>query len=249
MSERDELVLAYRILAAHGVVDAYGHVSLRAARNPERYLLARAMAPELVTADDILEFDLDSNPVTDSGAALYLERFIHGEIFRNRPDVNAVVHNHSPSVIPFGVTEVALRPLFNTAAFIGEGIPTFEIRDFQDSGDIIVKTPHLGRSLAQILGAKPAALMRGHGAVVVADSLMLAVVRSVYLELSAKLQMQAMLIAGTGGKIVYLDAREVSAVSGRQASAGTWKRSWELWRVKAQAQIDSERRPKRRRGI
>lgn len=247
MGERDELVLAYRILAAHGVVDAYGHVSLRRAANPQRYLLARAMAPELVTADDILEFDLDSNPVRDEGAALYLERYIHGEIFKRRPDVNAVVHNHSPSVIPFGVTTVPLRPLFNTAAFIGEGVPVFEIRDFQESGDIIVKTPRLGGALAGTLGAKPAALMRGHGAVVVGDSLMLAVVRSVYLELSARLQMQAMLIAGPGGPIVYLDAREVAATGGRQAAAGTWKRSWELWCRKAQAQIEAETRTKRRR--
>ncbi len=247
MSECDELVLAYRILAAHGVVDAYGHVSLRTAANPQRYLLARSMAPELVTADDILEFDLDSNPISDPGMPLYLERYIHGEIFKSRPDVNAVVHNHSPSVIPFGVTDVPLRPLFNTAAFVGEGVPTFEIRDFQDSGDIIVKTPYLGRSLAVILGTRPAALMRGHGAVVVADSLMLAVVRSVYLELSAKLQMQAMLIAGPNGKIAYFDAREVAAVGSRQASAGTWKRTWELWCRKAQAQIDSERAPTRRR--
>ena len=124
MSEREDLVLAYRILAAHGVVDAYGHVSLRTAKNPKRYLLARAMAPELVTTDDILEFDLDSNPVRDPRVALYLERYIHGEIFKSRPDINAVVHNHSPSVIPFGVTTVPLRPLFNTGAFIGEGVPT-----------------------------------------------------------------------------------------------------------------------------
>src|ERR1700730_8821743 len=134
MSEREDLVLAYRILAAHGVVDAYGHVSLRTAKTPERYLLARAMAPELVTADDILEFDLDSNPVKDPGVALYLERYIHGEILKHRPEVNAVVHNHSPTVIPFGITTVPLRPLCNTAAFIGEGVPVFEVRDFQDSG-------------------------------------------------------------------------------------------------------------------
>jgi len=247
MSERDDLVLAYRILAAHGVVDAYGHVSLRTARNPARYLLARAMAPELVTADDIIEFDLDSNPVKDPGVALYLERYIHGEIFKLRPDINAVVHNHSPSVIPFGVTNVPLRPLFNTAAFIGDGVPTFEIRDFQDSGDIIVKTPYLGLSLAKTLGERPAALMRGHGAVVVGESLMLAVVRSVYLERSAKLQMQAMLIAGAGGKIVYLDEREAAATGARQASAGTWKRTWELWCIKARAQIESEQKAKRRR--
>jgi ribulose-5-phosphate 4-epimerase/fuculose-1-phosphate aldolase len=247
MSEREDLVLAYRILAAHRVVDAYGHVSLRTAKNPQRYLLARAMAPELVTADDIVEFDLDSNAVADPGVALYLERYIHGEIFKCRPDINAVVHNHSPSVIPFGVTTVPLRPLFNTGAFIGEGVPTFEIRDFQESGDLIIKTPHLGWSLAKTLGAKPAALMRGHGAVVVGESLMLAVVRSVYLELSAKLQMQAMLIAGPGGHIVYLDAREVAVTSGRQASAGTWKRTWDLWCIKARAQIDMERKAKRRR--
>jgi len=249
MSEREELVLAYRILAAHGVVDAYGHVSLRTAANPHRYLLARAMAPELVTIDDILEFDLDSNPIKDlgSGVSLYLERYIHGEIFKHRADVNAVVHNHSPSVIPFGVTAVPLRPLFNTGAFIGEGVPTFEIRDFQESGDIIVKTPELGQALAATLGKKPAALMRGHGAVVVGDNLMLAVVRSVYLELTAKLQMQAMLIAGPGGPIVYLDEREVAATGSRQASAGTWKRAWDLWCIKARAQIEAEERAKRRR--
>jgi ribulose-5-phosphate 4-epimerase/fuculose-1-phosphate aldolase len=247
MTEREELVLAYRILAAHGVVDAYGHVSLRTAKNPGRYLLARAMAPELVTADDIFEFDLDSNAVGDPGVSLYLERFIHGEIFKHRPDVNAVVHNHSPSVIPFGATTVPMRPLFNTGAFIGEGVPTFEIRDFQESGDLLIKSPHLGHAPATTLGGKPAALMRGHGAVVVGDSLMLAVVRSVYLERSAQLQMQAMLIAGPGGKVVYLDEREVATINARQASAGTWGRTWELWCVKARAQIESERRARRPR--
>jgi ribulose-5-phosphate 4-epimerase/fuculose-1-phosphate aldolase len=247
MSEREDLVLAYRILAAHGVVDAYGHVSLRTAWNPKRYLLARAMAPELVTTDDIVEFDLDSNPVKDPGTSLYLERYIHGEIFKSRPDINAVVHNHSPSVIPFGVTTVPLRPLFNTGAFVGEGVPTFEIRDFQESGDLLINTPHLGHSLATTLGAKPAARMGGHGAVVVAESLMLAVVRSVYLELSAKLQMQAMLIAGPGGNIVYLDEREVATISARQNAAGTWQRTWDLWCIKARAQIDMEQKAKRRR--
>src|SRR5690349_12991301 len=129
MSQTEDLVLAYRILAAHGVVDAYGHVSVRSEHDPHRYLLARAMAPELVTTDDICEFDLDSNVIRDPGASLYLERYIHGEIFKSRPEVMAVVHNHSPSVIPFGVTTVPLRPLFNTGAFVGEGIPTFEVRD------------------------------------------------------------------------------------------------------------------------
>src|SRR5579871_1675800 len=247
MSQTEDLVLAYRILAAHGVVDAYGHVSVRSQRDPHRYLLARAMAPELVTTDDICEFDLDSNVIHDPGAALYLERYIHGEIYKTRPEVMSVVHNHSPSVIPFGVTTVPLRPLFNTGAFVGEGIPTFEVRDFQESGDLIIKTPHLGASLAKVLGPKPAALMRGHGSVVVGDSLMIAVVRSVYLELSAKLQMQAMLIAGPNGKIVYLDDKEVAATSGRQSSAGTWSRTWDLWCAKARAQIAAEQSAKRRR--
>jgi ribulose-5-phosphate 4-epimerase/fuculose-1-phosphate aldolase len=247
MSEREDLALAYRILASHGVVDAYGHVSLRTAKDPRRYLLARAMAPELVTPDDIVEFDLDSNPVKDPGVSLYLERFIHGEVFKHRPDINAVVHNHSPSVIPFGVTTVPLRPLFNTGAFVGAGVPIFEIRDFQESGDLIIKSPHLGHSLATILGPKPAALMRGHGAVVVGDTLMLAVVRSIYLELTAKLQMQAMLIAGPGGPIVYLDEREVATIGARQSSANTWQRTWDLWCIKARAQMAAERRSKRRK--
>jgi HCOMODA/2-hydroxy-3-carboxy-muconic semialdehyde decarboxylase len=134
-----------------------------------------------------------------------------------------------------------MRPLFNTGAFVGEGIPTFEIRDFQPSGDIIIKTPHLGKALATTLGRKPAALMRGHGSVVVGPSLMLAVVRSVYLELSARLQMQAILLAGPGGHVNYLDEQEVSFTSARQNSARTWERTWHLWTTKARAQLAAER--------
>ena len=239
-----DLALSYRILAEHGVVDAYGHVSARSTRDPERYLLSRALAPERVTPADIMEFDLDSSPIAARGRAIYLERFIHGEIYKLRPDVQAIVHNHSPSVIPFGVTEVKLKPLFNTGAFVGLGVPTFEIRDFQESGDIIVKTPHLGRALGGVLGDKPAALMRGHGSVVVGGSLPAAVIRSIYLELSAKLQMQAMLIAGPGGKITFLDEREVAETMARQDSARTWARSWDLWRAKALRQMQAERRRK-----
>ena len=242
-----DLVTANHILADQGVVDGFGHVSVRSVQNPNHYFISRSKAPALVTADDIMEFDLDDTPVDPRGRTSYLERFIHSEIYKVRPDVNSVVHTHSPAVIPFGVTAVPLRPMFNTGAFIGEGVPTFEIRNFQESGDLIIKTPHLGHSLARTLGPSPAALMRGHGAVVVGESLMTAVIRSVYLELSAKLQMQAMLIAGPGGNIVYLDEREVAATSGRQTSAGTWQRTWDLWCKKAQAQIDREHRSKRRR--
>src|SRR5512145_1161313 len=126
--ELEDLVAAYRILAAHGVIDAYGHVSLRSPRNPGRYYLARSLAPERVQVEDLIEYDLDSQPLDAAGRESVLERFIHGEIYRARPEVKCVVHNHSPSVVPFSVTEVPMRALYHMAAFVGEGLPNFEIR-------------------------------------------------------------------------------------------------------------------------
>ncbi|HVB89269.1 MAG TPA: class II aldolase/adducin family protein, partial [Beijerinckiaceae bacterium] len=213
--------------------------SMRSQTEPERYFISRSLAPELVTEADILEFDLESQPVDQRGRSMYLERYIHGEIYKARPDVMAVVHNHSPSVIPFGVANVPMRPLFNTAAFVGKGVPVFEVRDFQPSGDVIIKTPHLGASLARVLGAHPAALMRGHGAVVVGVSVPEAVIRSVYLELSAKLQAQSLALAGPQGAITYFDEIEVAETCGRQDSARTWERTWQLWRTKALAEIEN----------
>ena len=229
MEELRDLVAAYRILASHGVIDAYGHVSLRSPRNPQRYYLARSLAPELVTGADLIEYDLDSRPIDDGGRESVRERFIHGEIFKTRPEVMAVVHNHSPSVVPFSVTGVPMRPIFHMSAFVGEGIPNFEIRDFQKGTDLLVKTPELGHALAKTLGSKPASLMRGHGAVVVGENLPRAVGRSVYLELSAQLQMQAMTLAGAGGKITYLDEAEVKASNPVQ----NYARAWPMWREKA----------------
>jgi len=237
MSLIEDLVCAYRILAEHGVIDGYGHVSVRSDRDPGRYLLARSLAPELVTEADIMEYDLDSTPVDQRGRDMYRERFIHGEIYKARPGVIAVVHNHSPSVIPFGVTTAALRPIFHMAAFVGEGVPTFEIRDAERGTDLLVKTPHLGRALAQTLGEHPAALMRGHGAVVVGENLPRAVGRSIYLEICARLQMQAMSIAGPGGTLTFLDDAEVAASSPVQ----DYGRAWHLWRSKALARIRAER--------
>src|SRR5256885_11031325 len=208
MSHIEDLVAAYRILAEHGVIDAYGHVSLRSDRDPGRYLLARSLAPELVMPEDIMEYDLDSNPVDPRGRESVRERFIHGAIFKARPDVNAVVHNHSPSVVPFSVTAVAMRPLFHMAAFVGEGVPNFEIREAEKGTDLLVKTPYLGQALARTLGRFPAALMRGHGSVTVGESLPRAVGRSIYLEMSARMQLQAITIPGTGGKNTYLDEQE-----------------------------------------
>jgi HCOMODA/2-hydroxy-3-carboxy-muconic semialdehyde decarboxylase len=237
MSLTEDLACAYRILAEHGVIDGYGHVSVRSDRDPERYFLARSLAPELVTEADIMEYDLDSNPIDAQGRESVRERFIHGEVYKARPEVQAVVHNHSPAVIPFGVTPAALRPIFHMAAFVGEGVPTFEIRDAQEGTDLLVKTPYLGQALARSLGKHPAALMRGHGAVVVGENLPRAVGRSIYLEINARLQAQAMAIAGAEGKITYLDKREVAA----SVSVQDYGRAWHLWRSKALARIRGER--------
>ena len=226
----EDLVAANRILADQGVVDGYGHVSVRHDRDPARYLMARSMAPELVTEADVMEYDLDSVAVDPRGRAVYLERFIHGEIYKARPDVRAVVHNHSPSVIPFGVTLVRLRPLYHMSAFIGDGVPVFDIRAAAGGPtDLLVRDGALGRALARTLKARPAALMRGHGAVVVGASVQQAVFRSVYLEMNARLQAQALTLGG--GQVTYLDAEEA-----RRAEAsvgGTIGRPWELWKKKA----------------
>jgi ribulose-5-phosphate 4-epimerase/fuculose-1-phosphate aldolase len=224
-----DLVAAYRILAAHGVIDAYGHVSLRSPRDPQRYYLARSVAPELVEEKDLIEYDLDSRPLDADGRDSVLERFIHGEIYRARPEVMCVVHNHSPSVVPFSVTGVPMRALYHMAAFVGDGLPNFEIRDVRKGTDLLVKDAPLGKALAATLGSKPAALMRGHGSVVVGENLPRAVGRSVYLEQSARMQMQAMMLAGPGGKITYFDEAEVQASISRQ----DYYRAWPLWRAKA----------------
>ena len=225
----EDLVAANRILAEHGVIDAYGHVSLRSPRDPQRYYLARSLAPELVEEADLIEYDLDSRPLDAEGRESVNERFIHGEVYRARPEVMCVVHNHSPSVVPFSVTGVPIRALFHMAAFIGEGLPSFEIRDVRKGTDLLVKDSILGKALAEKLAGRPAALMRGHGSVVVGENLPRAVGRSIYLEQSARMQMQALALAGPGGDITFLDDAEVRASVARQDYA----RAWPLWRAKA----------------
>jgi ribulose-5-phosphate 4-epimerase/fuculose-1-phosphate aldolase len=233
MSLIEDLACAYRILAEHGVIDAYGHASARSDRDPGRYIMARSLAPELVTDEDMIEYDLDSNPLDARGRESVRERFIHGEIYKARADVKAVVHNHSPSVVPFSVTGVPMRPIFHMAAFVGQGLPNFEIRDAQKGTDLLVKTPYLGQALAKTLGGAPAALMRGHGSVTVGETLARAVGRSVYLEMSARMQLEAMQIAGPGGKIVFLDDSEVQA----SVPVQDYNRAWPMWREKALAQM------------
>jgi HCOMODA/2-hydroxy-3-carboxy-muconic semialdehyde decarboxylase len=235
MEHLEDLVAAYRILAEFGVIDAYGHVSIRSPANPQRYYIARSLAPEVVQVDDLMEYDLDSNPLEARGRESVRERFIHGEIYKARPDVMAVVHNHSPSVIPFSVTGVPMRPIYHMASFIGEGVPNFEIREVEKGTDLLVKSPKLGQALARTLGKSPASLMRGHGAVVVGENIARAVGRSVYLEQSAQLQMQAMALSE---KITYLDDAEVKASTPVQ----DYKRAWPMWREKALARARADRK-------
>jgi ribulose-5-phosphate 4-epimerase/fuculose-1-phosphate aldolase len=220
----DDLVAANRILAQEGILDAYGHVSARHNRSTNRFLLSRSVAPELVAAADILEYDLDGNPVNLGGRSSYLERFIHSEIYKARPDVNAIVHCHTPSIIPFGASTVPLRPMYHMSSFIAEGVPVYEIRDTAGMTDMLVKDGRLGRALAQVLGDKPAALMRGHGAVIVGDAIPRVVGRSIYLDLNARLQTQAIAL---GGKVSYLDPEEARRWD---AANGTYDRAWELWK-------------------
>ena len=217
----EDVIAANHILYSQGIVDAFGHVSVRLSAN--RFLLSRSIAPAQVTPADIMEWDLDANPATADKRAGYRERFIHSEIFRARPEVMSVVHCHAASLIPFGITGVPLRPVYHNSSFIGEGVPVFEIRATAGETDMLVGTPELGRALARTLGNKPAALMRGHGAVIVGRSLEESVARSVYLEVNARVQAQAMAM---GERITYLSDEEVKLRSG----ANEYSRAWELWK-------------------
>ena len=219
----DKLVLANRILYRKGVVDGFGHVSARHDRSPQHFLLARSMAPALVRRDDILTFDLDGVAQDAGGSRVYLERFIHAEIYRLRPDVQAVVHSHSPSVIPFGATRQPLRPIFHMSGFLGEGAALFDIRDAAGDTDMLISNGALGAAMAEALGDKAVVLMRGHGSTIVGESVEQAVYRAIYAEVNARLQIEATQL----GRVTYLtsqDARKAAATNDTVLS-----RPWELW--------------------
>ena len=223
----EDLVVANRVLAAQGILPGYGHVSARNPDNPNRYFLARSIAPELVTAEDIVELDLDSKAVDSKGSALYLERFIHGEIYRARPDVQAVVHNHSPGVIAFGAGSTPLRPVTHDSAFLLGGVPIWDYRDFGKAHGALVDTPDRGRALAKALGARPVVLMRNHGVAIVAGSLPGVVQNSVSLEKNP--QILNTLLA-RGDKITYLELDEQARGEGGGGGGG---RAWDLWKRQA----------------
>jgi HCOMODA/2-hydroxy-3-carboxy-muconic semialdehyde decarboxylase len=227
----EDVVTANYILAAQEIVDAFGHVSVRTARGAGRYLISRSIAPAQVTATDIMELDLDSKPAGGDQRTSYRERFIHGEIYRVRPDVMSVVHCHAPALIPFGISRIPLRPVYHNSSFVGEGVPVFEIREAGGDTDMLVSTPELGRALAKALGDKPAVLMRGHGAVIVGKNIIEAVARSVYLEVNARVQAQAMAM---GGRITYLDEGEVKK---RADDPDPYGRAWDLWKHQAMQSV------------
>jgi HCOMODA/2-hydroxy-3-carboxy-muconic semialdehyde decarboxylase len=237
MSLFEDLVIAYRVLAEHGVIDAYGHVSVRSPTDPGRYWMARSIPPELVTEPDLMELDMDSKPVDPQGRSPVNERFIHSEVYKARPEVMAVVHNHSPSVIPFCCTNTPLRPIFHMSAFVGQGVPNWEIREAREGTDMLVRDAYLGASLARKLGPHPAALMRSHGAVVVGESLQVAVGRSIYLEQNARMQFQAQVLAGSGGEINFMDDKEVAANVVWQ----DYGRFWNLVRSKMLKKLEAEK--------
>ena len=224
-----DVVVANRILAREGVVDAYGHVTIRHPDDPGRYLMSCSRAPELVSLDDIMEFTLDGEPVDDSSRVPYAERFIHGAIYEKRPDVNSVVHNHSHAVIPFGVTGVRLRPIIHVGAAIGADIPVWDIRDNFGETNLLVVNMEQGRDLADCLGGNRVALMRGHGCAVAGGSHRQSVMTSVYLQVAAELQTQAMRM----GEVTYLSDAEIEHCSATFTSEISVNRAWQYLRHRA----------------
>ncbi|MDB5849352.1 MAG: aldolase [Rhodoferax sp.] len=219
----DKLVFANRILYDQGVVDGLGHASVRHDTVPDVFLLSCNRAPGLCRRQDIVCYDLDGQAVTETAQRSYLERFIHAEIYRARPDVVAVVHSHSPSVIPFAITQKDLRPVFHMSGFLGEGSARFEIRDAGGNTDMLVSSSYLGQALARSLGGKSCVLMRGHGSTVVGTSLEQAVYRAIYAEINAKLQLAAHGL----GPITFLNEEEAQLAAA--ANDTQIPRSWNLW--------------------
>jgi ribulose-5-phosphate 4-epimerase/fuculose-1-phosphate aldolase len=224
----DDLVSANHILFNEGVVDGFGHVSVRHEETSERFFLSRSLAPAVVTHADIMEFDLHGEPIDASGRRSYLERYIHSEIYRTRPDVQAIVHSHSPALIPFGITDTPLMPVYHMTGFLGTATPVFEIRDAGGPAtDMLIRNPALGAALASSLGASAFALMRGHGSVAVGNSLRQVVYRAIYAEVNARLQSDAMRL----GKVTFLNADE--ALNASRTNDEMLDRPWEMWKKRA----------------
>lgn len=228
-----ELVTANHILYNEGVLDAFGHVSARHPTRHDRFLLAANIAPAMVEPDDILEMDLDGSPVAATQRRLYVERFLHAEIYRARPDVMAVVHSHSVAVLPFSISQRArLRPVCHMSGFLGSGAPLFDMRDTaHPAADLLVGNRELGAALADKLGGHAVVLMRGHGSTVVAPSIRLAVYRAIYTEINARVQLQAQQL----GPVTFLSDDEAQATA--ESNEANVDRPWLLWQANARERI------------
>jgi ribulose-5-phosphate 4-epimerase/fuculose-1-phosphate aldolase len=225
----DDLVAANHILYDQGVVDGFGHISARDDRDPGRFLLSRSCAPSLVEDDDILTYDLEGNVLDGDGEKLYAERFIHAAIYAARPDVVSVVHSHSAAIIPFGITDVPLRPVYHMSGFLGEGVTRFDTRPIVGDTNLLIGDIRLGRALAAALADKSVCLMRGHGSVAVGKDVRQAVYRAIYTEMNARLQTEALRLGGT---INFLSDGEAQLTG--SLNDLFMERPWALWTQEAE---------------
>ncbi len=227
----EELVIASRILAHEGICDAFGHVSVRRPDNPGRFFQARAVAPELVTRDHIMEFELDGTPISDDRKP-FLERFIHGTLMEARPEVNSVIHSHSRGVIPFSVTGTPIRPLLHSSGVLGPSIPVWDAGDRFGDTNLLISSNDMGRDFARTFGEGRAALMRGHGSTVVGRTIREAVYTAIYLDVNAQLQLAAMQM----GTVKYLTDGEIALIQSRLGDAKPgegYDRTWQYWARRA----------------
>jgi len=225
-----DLSAASRMLAREGVVDAFGHVSIRHPENPDRYILSRSRSPELVSRSDLLEFTLDNKPVTPTEHRIFAERAIHGAVYQRRPDVMAVVHSHSPSVIPFSVTTVPLEQISHTAGGIPSPAPVWDIREKFGDTNMLVTTQDQGLDMASALGDGTVVLMRGHGSVTAADSLKRAVLLAIYFEVNAKLLLTTRMLSAD---YIVMSPGEQSATAEMTALPLVVERTWDYWLSRA----------------
>jgi ribulose-5-phosphate 4-epimerase/fuculose-1-phosphate aldolase len=232
----DDLVVANRILANENILDGLGHISVRSLQRPDHFFLARDLAPGLVTVADLVEYDLEGNPVNPKAPQGYRERFLHAAIFKARPDVNSVVHSHMPSVLPFTDVTTPLRPMYHMSPFLLQGAPVFEIRSVQGQVGMLIDNNKVGAALAQSLGKKTVALIRGHGAAIVGATIPDAVQNAIFTDVNARVQAQAIAL---GGNISYLTPADVAGgdpnlqPSAPPGTPGYYTRSWLVWKAKA----------------
>lgn len=230
----DDLIVANKILSHEGIVDGLGHISVRSVERADRFLLGRDLAPSLQTSADLIEYDLEGKAVSATAPVGVSERFIHAAIYKARPDVMSIVHAHTPSVLAFAVSNIPLRPVYHMATFlIGGNMPMFEIRKVPGSVGMLVGTNELGTALAQVLGDRPVALLRGHGFVVVGPSIPEAVSRSIFLDVNARVQAEAMALGGSVNLLTSVDAGALGGQSSAPGQPIVYPRSWWYWKDRA----------------